>query len=70
MWEDVIIVAIILTVIGLSAWYVIRAKRRGVKCIGCSAGGCASDKKEGGCGGNCSCCCGCQSAQAQQTDEP
>ena len=33
--EDLIIVAILLVVIGLSAMYVIREKKKGTKCIGC-----------------------------------
>lgn len=55
--EDFIIIAVLVLIVGLAAWYVIRAKKRGVKCIGCSA--CSSENKEGACTGHCSSCCGC-----------
>ena len=48
---DYIIIGIVLLVIGLSAGYIIRQKKKGVKCIGCP------DAKK--CGGNCSGCNGC-----------
>ncbi len=32
---DIIVIAIVIVVIGLAAGYVIRQKKRGVKCIGC-----------------------------------
>lgn len=32
---DFIIIAILLIIIGLASWYVIRAKKKGQKCIGC-----------------------------------
>lgn len=46
--KDIIIVAVIVAVLGLAAWYVIRAKKKGSKCIGCPD--CA------GCSGNCPGC--------------
>ena len=33
--ENIIIVVVLLAVLGLAAWYVVRAKRSGQKCIGC-----------------------------------
>lgn len=48
---DFIIVAVILAVIGCAAAYIIKAKKKGVKCIGCPAAGeCAHAKK-----GTCTC---------------
>ena len=58
--EDIVIIAILVVVLGLAAWYVYKAKKSGKKCIGCPDGGsCSSKKGESSCGGNCSCCCGC-----------
>ena len=51
---DIIIIAVLLVVTGLAALYIYRAKKRGQRCIGCSAGGCCS-KGEGGCSGCCAC---------------
>ena len=52
---DLIITAIIVVIVGAAARYVYKAKKNGVKCIGCSAG-------EGGCccsqSGGKSCGCG------------
>ena len=45
---DAIIVAVILVIIGLAAWYVYKSKKSGKKCIGCPEGGCSQ------------CSCGCQ----------
>lgn len=56
--EDLIIIAILLVIVGLAAWYIVRAKKKGQRCIGCP-GGCSSTK--GGC-----CCCG--NAQAPEED--
>ncbi len=58
--DNFIIVAVILVLVGLAAAYIIKAKKKGVKCIGCPEGGnCShnsdSDKTE--CSGGCSCCC-------------
>ncbi|MBP3674256.1 MAG: FeoB-associated Cys-rich membrane protein [Oscillospiraceae bacterium] len=51
--ENIILIAVIAAIIGCAAGYVYKAKKRGVKCIGCPSGcSCSS----GGCGGNCSCC--------------
>lgn len=50
--DDLIIIGVIVLIIGLAAWYVVRAKKKGNKCIGCP-NGCSCDGKgcSGGCGG-------------------
>ena len=57
---NAIVLAILVLVIGTAVAYIIKAKKNGVKCIGCSAGGgCAcgsADKKTAGCGYGCSGC--------------
>lgn len=59
---DLIVLAVLAALVLGAAVYVVRAKKRGVKCIGC-ASGCAcshhGEHKEGcGCKGGSSCCCG------------
>lgn len=59
---DLIVVAILVVIIGAAARYVYKAKKNGVKCIGCPAGqcGCCSQKQAEGSGCGCadgSCCC-------------
>ena len=44
---DIIVIAVVIAVIGLAAGYVIRQKKRGVKCIGCPG----SKSCSGNCGG-------------------
>ena len=34
-YKTYIVLAVILVVIGLAAWYVIKEKKKGKKCIGC-----------------------------------
>lgn len=52
--ESFIVGLIIVAIVGAAVAYIIKEKKKGVKCIGCpSAGACASAKKcsaEGGCG--------------------
>ncbi len=43
-FADVIIVLIVLLAMAAAITYIIRAKKRGVKCIGCSAAGNCSSK--------------------------
>ena len=50
---DIIIVAVLLVILGLAAWYVIKARKSGRKCIGCP-GGCCPKKGDGS-----ACDCGC-----------
>lgn len=59
---DLIVLAVLAALVLGAAVYVVRAKKRGVKCIGCPSG-CACSRhgehKEGcGCQGGSSCCCG------------
>lgn len=43
---DLIALLILVLILGLAVAYIVKAKRRGVKCIGCPAGGnCPSAKK-------------------------
>ena len=48
---DILIIAIIVLVVGGAGFYIIRAKRRGQRCIGCP------DAKT--CSGNCAFCHAC-----------
>ena len=57
---EIIAIVIIALVIGGAAFYIIKSKKSGRKCIGCPDGASCQahngDKKCGGCSGNCSCC--------------
>ncbi len=55
--EDILIIAILVVVIGLAAFYVYKAKKSGKKCIGCPDGG--------SCDGSCHGCCGCGTESKQ-----
>lgn len=44
---DLMIVGILLLIIGGAMIYIVKAKKSGVKCIGCSAGGNCSGKGNG-----------------------
>ena len=48
---DLLIVGIIAMILGAAALYIYKAKKKGVKCIGCPDGS--------KCSGACSGCCGC-----------
>lgn len=56
MIDDLILAAILILVLGAATAYIIRAKKRGVKCIGCpSAGECGQNTTCAACqhcGGN------------------
>ncbi|MBE6718955.1 MAG: FeoB-associated Cys-rich membrane protein [Ruminococcaceae bacterium] len=54
--DNIIIIAVVTVIIGLAIGYIIRAKRRGVKCIGCSACNCNCTKNNNT---NCGSCNGC-----------
>lgn len=48
--ENVIIILIVLAIVGLAAWYVIKSKKSGKKCIGCPYGcSCSAKDKGQGC---------------------
>lgn len=44
---DILIILVIAAVVGLAGWYLRRARKRGIRCVGCP-GGCS-------CGGKCGC---------------
>lgn len=62
--ENAIIIVVLVAIFGGAVAYIVRAKKRGVKCIGCSAGGsCGAKKGESSCSGcnngeGCGCGCG------------
>lgn len=59
--ENLILVALLIVILGAAVIYIIKEKKRGVKCIGCPAAGtCASQQRgKSPCSGNCSGCSGC-----------
>ena len=48
---DYIIIGVVLVIAGLAGWYIIRAKKKGKKCIGCPECNCQSTC--GSCPGQC-----------------
>lgn len=55
---DFIVAGILILIVCAAGFYIIKEKRKGVKCIGCSAGGCCSGKNCGSTEGKCGCCSG------------
>lgn len=55
--ENFIVAAILIVILGAAALYVYKAKKRGVKCIGCPDGASCSGHCPG-CSGSCSGCGG------------
>ena len=57
---NAIVILILAVIIGSAVAYIVKAKKNGVKCIGCSAGGNCScgggDSNAAGCSGGCSGC--------------
>lgn len=54
--ENIIIIAILVVIVGLAAFYVYRAKKKGKKCIGCpDSCSCSSNANSCGCGCGCGC---------------
>lgn len=47
--DNIIIIAAILIIVGLAAAYIIKAKKKGQRCIGCPS------QKDGCCSCNCNC---------------
>ena len=39
MYKDLIIIGILIVIIGGAVTYIVKSKKRGVKCIGCPSGG-------------------------------
>ena len=56
--ENAILIIVLVAILGGAVAYIVKAKRNGVKCIGCPSGGSCGGKKGGSCGG-CDSCCGC-----------
>ncbi len=54
--KDIIAIIIILVILGLALTYIIRQKKKGVKCIGCPSGKTCASKKSVNCNGS---CCNC-----------
>ncbi len=52
---DVIVIAVVLFAVCLAAGYIIRAKKKGAKCIGCPASGSCSNKGSACESESCSC---------------
>ena len=52
---DYLILAVIAAILGLVVFYIVRSKKKGVKCIGCPDGATCSGKCSG-CSGNCGSC--------------
>ncbi len=47
--ENFIIIAVLVVIIGLAAFYVIREKKKGKKCIGCPYSCCCDSKNKNNC---------------------
>ena len=61
---DFLLVALIAILLGAAVKYIIRAKKSGVKCIGCScAGSCRSHHTSCTCSGGCTGCSECTQKQ-------
>lgn len=48
-----IVVAVVLIIVGAAVAYIIKEKKRGVKCIGCPAAGTCPGSRAGQCSGAC-----------------
>jgi len=57
---NLIVLLIIAAIVGGAGWYIYKAKKQGVKCIGCPAGATCSKSGGHGCSGGCASCSGCQ----------
>lgn len=58
--DNIIIIALILLITGGASVYLIKAKKRGVKCIGCpDSENCAKKSQTTGCSGSCESCSCC-----------
>lgn len=58
--ENAILIIVLVAVFGGAIAYIVRAKKQGVKCIGCPAGG--------SCGQKCETCSGCHGETKQKTE--
>lgn len=59
--DNAIIIAVLILIVGAAAWYVIRAKKKGAKCIGCPSGCSCSHSHEN----HTSCNCGCDKKESK-----
>lgn len=66
--ETYVAIAFIFLIVGLAAWYVVKEKKKGKKCIGCPDGCCGTQKQDASCSGECV-CCGCRSFSTPQPGE-
>lgn len=61
--ENAIIIVVLVAIIGGAVAYIVKAKKSGVKCIGCPASGSCGAKKNGASCSGCNSCssegCGC-----------
>ena len=56
---DILVIALVAVIVGLAVWYVIRARKKGVKCVGCPEGLQCGSKGCGNCSGCGSIGCSC-----------
>lgn len=56
---DILVIAVIVLILGLVVFYIHRAKKKGVKCIGCPDGAT--------CSGHCAGCSGCAGHPVNQS---
>ena len=64
--DNFIIIAVILVIVGLAGAYVYKAKKKGVKCVGCPHSGSCShnlNDSQTKCSGSCSSCSCCGSTE-------
>lgn len=59
--ENAILIVVLVAILGGAVAYIVKAKKNGVKCIGCSAGGSCGGKKGDSLQGGCGSCSGCNS---------
>ena len=59
---DYIAIGLVVVILAAAIIYIIRAKKKGAKCIGCPVGckACGNSKNKS------SCCCGCNTQQAEK----
>ena len=53
MLENILIIVVLGAIVGLALGYVIRAKKKGAKCIGCPSGASCGKSGCSGCNGQC-----------------
>ena len=49
--KNILLVLVLVAIIGGAVFYIVRAKRKGVKCIGCPSGKTCGGGCKGGCNG-------------------